>query len=108
MIQRGTKSSFYGKVLSCNRYFPQLNGALQHGTEIRTNGWPPGYLIEAGHRFHIPALSLALDAPTFTATEKTRANSEGFAIIKITPPLGVNTVNQAVLYSDRPVLDAIH
>ena len=107
MDQHGTKSSFYEKV-----WRPQLNGALQRGTDIMTKGWPPGFIVEEGYRFHILDLLHDRAALPFTVVEETRADSEGFAIVKITPPLEVNTANQAVLYSDKPVdegvLDAIH
>ena len=64
-----------------------------------TKDWPPGFPGEAGHRDRA--------ALPFTVAEETRADSDGFAIVKIASPLEVNTANQTILYSGKPVDEGV-
>lgn len=90
------RPGWYGK--NWGPQWPQLHGALQFGSKIETRGWTPGFIVRAGTHFCIHGNVGQL----FTVADDVKADSDGFALLEITPELQTDSANGALLYPASP------
>ena len=92
--------------LHCGEGTPLINGANQSGSALITDGWTPGFTLEAGDAFISSAAGVRepyRDNVRFTVTAKVVADKLGGMVIPVAH-FTVPTVNNAQIWLSEEVL----